>query len=463
MKPGSDMIEDEISAGESNRLEFKKMLPKDPKKYVKSAVALSNCQGGKIIFGVADDCKIVGLEGDPLALRDSIVDEISKGCSPQIFPNSYISTIDGKNIVVIDLAPGTNRPYYVTSEGMENGTYVRISASTRAAGPDTLKDLMMEGANRSFDVLDYIDENAKKLSMESVSKLCSYLSKRSKKDVSVTDLVNMRILREFENTYIPSRAFMLLTDNPYYHARVQCARFKGPDELEFMDRKEFTGSIIEQVDDAVGFVMDHTNMGAEIKGLYRKDIPEVPIEAVRELITNAVVHRSYSMSGSPIFVAVYDDRIEITSPGMMPFGLTIEGAVSGRSNPRNQIIARFFREANLTEGWGRGIRRATSSCIEYGLRPPEFQEIGDAIRVTIFRAGSEHVPSSEPSSLPISDSENAILNYLEKNPRATISDLTSETGMSRAGLNRAVSKLKTLGLLSRTGSKKAGEWTVKRN
>ncbi|MDR0334812.1 MAG: putative DNA binding domain-containing protein, partial [Methanomassiliicoccaceae archaeon] len=314
------MIEDEIAAGESNRLEFKENLPKDPKKYVKSAVALSNSQGGKIIFGVADDRRVVGVAGDPLALRDQIIDEIAKDCTPQIFPNSYMSTVNDKNVIVIDIAPGTNRPYYLRSEGMERGTYVRISASTRTAGPDTLRDLMMEGAGRSFDELDHIDGNGRKLSMGSVDELCKYLSGRTKKEVSVTDLVNMRILRESEGTYIPSRAFMLLTDNPYYHARIQCARFKGPDELEFTDRKEFTGPIIEQLDDAVGFVLDHTNLGAEIKGLYRKDISEMPMEAVREIITNAVVHRSYSMSGSPIFVAVYDDRIEVTSPGMMPFG-----------------------------------------------------------------------------------------------------------------------------------------------
>jgi len=135
--------------------------------------------------------------------------------------------------------------------------------------------------------------------------------------------------------------------------------------------------------------------------------------------------------------------------------------LSGHSNPRNKVLARFFREANLTEGGGRGIRRATSSCKDFGLRRPEFQEIDDTIRVTIFRASSDHVPSAEPSSLPITDSENAILNYLRDNPRATTLEVISETGISQASVNRAVSKLKRLGLLSRTGSKKKGEWAVK--
>jgi len=456
------MIDDDINAGESNRVEFKEKLPKDSKKYVKTAVAYSNSQGGKLIFGVSDDRKIVGIDGDPFSVRDVIVNEISNLCNPQIFPNSYVSTIDDKNIIVIEVPPGTSRPYYITSEGVDNGTYVRISASSRLAGPDTLRDLIMEGTNRSFDELDYIDKNNKTISDVSIQKLCSYLSSKSKKDATPTDLMNMGLLKRSGGTLTPSRAFMLLTDNPYPYARIQCARFKGPDELEFADRKEYSGPIIEQVDNAVGFVMNHTNLGAEIKGLYRRDLPEIPIEAVREILTNAVVHRSYSMSGSPIFVAVYDDRIEITSPGMLPYGLTVEGAMSGHSNPRNYVLARFFKEANLTEGWGRGIRRAVSLCKEYGLRPPEFQEIDDTVRVIIFRPGSKHEPSTETTSLPINDSENRILTYLENNPQAKVSDIMAEIGMSKSSVNRSLSKLKAAGVLSREGSKKYGEWTVNR-
>ena len=136
------------------------------------------------------------MTGDPFSVRDIIVDEISTLCNPQIFPNSYVSTVDGKNVVVIEVPPGTNRPYYITSEGIDNGTYVRISASSRLAGPDTLRDLMMEGANKSFDGLDYIDENNKGLSGDAVKKLCSYLSARSKKDVTPTDLMNMGLLTD---------------------------------------------------------------------------------------------------------------------------------------------------------------------------------------------------------------------------------------------------------------------------
>lgn len=460
------MIEDEISAGESNRVEFKEKLPKDPKKYAKTAVAFSNCQGGKIIFGVSDSRRVVGIDGDPFSVRDIIIDEISNLCSPQLFLNSYVSTVDGKSIIVIEVVPGAKRPYFITSEGEMNGTYIRISASTRQAGPDTVRDLMMEGSNKSFDVLDYIDEDNKGISDKSVQRLCTYLSERSKKDVTSTDLVNMGLLKISNDTvpasFIPSRAFMLLTDNPYYYARIQCARFRGPDELEFTDRKEYTGTIIEQVDDATGFVMNHTNLGAEITGLYRKDLPEIPIEAIREIITNAVVHRSYSMSGSPTFVAVYDDRIEITSPGMLPYGLTLEGVISGRSNPRNHVLAKFFKEANLTEGWGRGIRKAINSCNEYGLRQPVFQEIDDAIRVTIFRPGSMHEPSSESASSLINDFENKIIDFLEKNPHAKISDIAAEMRLSRSSIDRSVSKLKSLGIISRTGTKMEGEWKVYR-
>lgn len=148
-------------------------------------------------------------------------------------------------------------------------------------------------------------------------------------------LVNLGLLEKTRSGHLPSRAFMLLTSNPYYCARVECARFRGINMNEFVDRKEFDGPLMDQIEEAVNFVMNNVNLAGVIKGLYREDIPEVPVEAVRELITNAIIHRSYGIDNNHTFVGVFDDRIEITSPGMMPFGLSIEKALSGRSNPRN--------------------------------------------------------------------------------------------------------------------------------
>ena len=396
----------------------------------------------------------------PFKFRDEVIDIISSRCNPQLFPNSYITTIEGKNLVVVEVPPGSKRPYYITSRGINEGTFVRIGASSRIAGQDILKDLVLEGSNRSFDALDFIDGRGIGLSQESIGRLCNFIKIKSGIDVTSISLVNMGLLRETDEGFVPSRAFMLLTDNPYYHARIQCARFRGPGETEFIDRKEFTDSIIDQVDSAIGFVTDHLNMGARIEGLYREDIPEIPLNAIREIITNAVLHRSYSHEGSPIFVAVYDDRVEVTSPGMLPQGMTVEGMLSEHSNPRNVVLSRFFRDTHLSEGWRKGVKRAMDSCVAYGLRRPDILEIDDMIKVVIYRAGSEYVPNVKASDFPLNDLEELVLDYLEANPQDTVDDVAKHLGRPYSTVRKSVSKLKAKGILSRTGSKSKGVWEV---
>lgn len=451
-------LRDEIVNGESDSLEFKEKVPADVSKIVRSAIAFSNTQGGRIIVGVTDNREIVGVDDDPFKIRDQVIDIIINGCEPMISPESYITTIDGKSIVVVEIPPGTSRPYYLKGGTPEEDAFIRTSASNRSPSEGMIKELKLEGSRKSFDALRYIGE-CEALDKDA-EKLCNYLSSKSGKKVDYDKLMNLGLLEKNRSGYIPSRAFMLLTSNPYYCARVECARFRGINMNEFVDRKEFGGPLMDQIEEAVNFVMNNVNLAGVIKGLYREDIPEVPVEAVRELITNAIIHRSYEIDNNHTFVGVFDDRIEITSPGIMPLGLSIEKALSGRSNPRNPIIARFFREARLMEGWGSGIGRSFSMCKEYGLKEPVIQEIDEAIRVTIFRKDSSHVPSEDPISLPLSDLEKNILSLLQSEPTLKIREIADKLHAGESQVKHATVRLKKRGLLSRTGAKQSSYWKV---
>lgn len=284
-------LRDEIVDGESDTLEFKEKIPADTSKIVRSAIAFSNTQGGRIIIGVSDDRNIVGIEGDPFKVKDQVVDMIINGCEPMISPESYVTTIDGKSLAVIEIPPGTSRPYYLKGGSPEKDAFLRTSASNRSPSEGMFKELELEGARRSFDALKYIGECS--TLDDDAEKLCRYLSRKSGKDVNLDKLINLGLLENTRSGHIPSRGFMLLTSNPYYCARVECARFRGTNMNEFVDRKEFDGPLMDQIEEAVNFVMNNVNLAGVIKGLYREDIPEVPVEAVRELITNAIIHRSY--------------------------------------------------------------------------------------------------------------------------------------------------------------------------
>ena len=269
-----------------------------------------------------------------------------------------------------------------------------------------------------------------------------------------------------------------------FTSRIQCARFKGVDRTFFIDKKEFEGSLCSQIDGAYNFVLTHINMALEISGIAHKEIYEIPVAAIRELIINAAVHRNYQMTSS-IQVAVYDDRVEITSPGTLYGSLTIEEAVDGHSALRNPVLARTLEKIGVTEGWGSGLKRITKLCKDYasGFRPLEIKELGDIIRFNIYRPQAVSVPDDTINdkvpnndtindiindtindtlndTLNLSDSELKILNQIKNDCKITRETLIANIGCSDSTVARGLKSLQQKGIISREGAKKNGFWVV---
>lgn len=186
------------------------------------------------------------------------------------------------------------------------------------------------------------------------------------------------------NKDVATNAYAILLGKHDYTSRIQCARFRGTERVDFLDKKEYEGPLCEQIDCAYKFVLNYLSMAVEIDGVVHKEKYELPHKAIRELIINAVIHRNYQMSSS-VQVAVYDDRVEISSPGSMYGSLTLEEALSGRSSIRNKTLARTLEKIDVLEGWGSGFKRIFAQCEEYGVAKPEFLEIGDMLRVNFYR------------------------------------------------------------------------------
>ena len=402
------MLADEIRAGESANIELKAEVPKKSEKYIKSVVAFANTAGGKIIIGVDDEShEIIGVDKDEVfKIMDGITNTISDMCYPQIFPNIGIDTIDDKCIIVIEIYPGANRPYYIKSLGKEAGTFIRVSGTSRPADDAIIKDLELQGTNHSFDEMICVEQ---KYDADQADKLCIAIKrymveavktkseKEKVKDVTVQNLINWGIIKNLEGTLVPTNAFVLLTNNTFPFAKIQCALFKGTERVVFIDKRDFSGPLYEQIEEAYEFVLKHINLGAEINGLVRTDVYELPPEAIREAIVNATTHRNF-LDRACVQVAVYDDRVEITSPGMLYGGLTIEQIKEGGSKIRNRCIAEVFSRMKIIESWGTGIKRMFSSCKEYGIREPELLEIGDSFRVNLYRPSYNEVHQSSPKS-----------------------------------------------------------------
>ncbi len=394
--------------GESGKVEFKKEIPKNHEKFLKDIIAFSNSSGGTVILGIEDEtCIVYGIGSQsPFKLSDAISNMVSDACTPQIEPDILIQTIEDKTVLVIDIVPGKFRPYYITRKGKEASSYIRINGTSRPADQRKLKELELEGQNISYDTMQDIgqefDEQKAlqlcKVMVQAAKESCKTEEEKSEiKSMTLEKLEDFGLLCRVGKNLYPTHAFNLMTENKYRFAKVQCALFKGMTRDIFIDQKEFCGPIYEQVENAYRFVLRHINMGAEIEGVFRSDLYELPKAAVREMVVNAVTHRSY-LDKSCVQICVFDDRVEVLSPGTLYGGLDIQTAKLGKSTCRNEAVAEAFHYMHIVEAWGTGLPRMISRCKEYGLREPLFEELGDSFKVTIFRKVSskeEKVSSKE--------------------------------------------------------------------
>ena len=224
-----------------------------------------------------------------------------------------------------------------------------------------------------------------------------------------------------------------MTDNKMKYAKIQCALFKGKQRDEFIDRKDFHGPIYQEIEDAYQFVLRHINKGAEINGIIRRDVYELPIRAIREAIVNAVTHRSY-LDDSCIQVSIFDDRVEILSPGMLYGGLDIKTALEGKSKCRNAAISESFYYMGIIEAWGTGLGRIQRSCQEYGLEKPVIEEFGNGFRVIFNRntekSGNSIESSTEKSGNSIESNTEKSGNSIESNTESSTEGSTEKSGNS---------------------------------
>ena len=491
------MTIEEILAGESKNVEFKENLPERSIKYMKSVVAFSNGTGGKIIFGIADKTREVigfGTE-DVFKTMDAIANAVSDSCEPAIIPDITLQTIDGKTVIVVEVSEGRQRPYYIKALGREGGVYVRVAGTTRLADEYMIKELMFEGSNRYFDqalcaglrITDAdIDALCKAMKEQAIKNAHSDEQKASIKEVGRQQLRSWGVLIERDGKDYPSNAYAILTGCGALPVATQCGVFKGTTKEVFVDRREYTGPIWEQIEEAFQFVLRNIHLGATIVGIYRQDVYEIPPDAIRELIINAAVHRSYLDHGN-IQIAIYDDRLEITSPGKLPMGQTLNRMKEGYSQIRNEALAYAFSYMNLIEHWGSGIPRIIGKVKAAGLREPEFIGGEVDLRINIYRKqandngakngvntainGTDDVDSgvngvkngvdeAAYADKALSDQVQKLLKMIAENPTETQAQYAEKLGVSKRTVSRIFMELKEQGILEQQGSRRKVKWIV---
>ena len=430
-------MKNKLFSGESINIEYKVEMPKKSEKYMKTVVAFANGRGGRIVFGV-----------------------------------------DDKTIIVVEIHPGPMRPYYIKNKGLVDGTYVRVAGTSRHAEGYMLKELILEGQNRYFDnePCEYLEINE-----DDIKDLCDKMKKiaientwndeekAAIRDVTKNILITWGILKEDNGKIIPTNAYALLTGKMQIQPTIQCAVFKGKTRAYFVDRREFSGPIQDQVQLAFQYVLEKINMGMQIKGIYRQDVYELPINSVRELIANAVAHRNYLEPGN-IQVAIFDDRLEVTSPGMLLNTVSIKKMIEGYSRLRNPAIANAFAYMKIIEKWGTGIPRILRECKEYGLKKPELIDFDGDFRVNMYRREEKSKTTqtttqtttqiTTQTTIKLTKNDHEILQVIQNNPALSQKEIAMELGWTVDRVKYYLNKMKKQEAIRRIGSSHKGYWEL---
>ena len=477
------MLIEKILKGESEKTEFKENAKTNT--YIKTVVAFANGNGGKIVFGVKDNREIVGVENE-FEVMDGIINAISDSCYPKIVPDISLHTLENKTVILVEIEGGKKKPYYLKSKGMQKGTYIRSGATTRIIEEDyVLKELVLEGENKYFDQQVCHGES---VSDEEIEKFCEWLEKLARKNsendteirkVTRNTLLSWKVLEEKNGRIFPTNAYILLSgkENWEVSRKIQCGVFKGETRSIFVDKKEFEGSIIMQLEKVYQYVLEKINLGSDIVGIYRVDKYEIPPKSIREVIANAVIHRSY-LEPNDIQVALYDNRLEITSPGMLLSGVNVKRMKEGYSKLRNRAIASVFAYVNIIEKWGSGIPRIMNEIREYGLQEPEFIIFENDFRVNIYRKNYNTTQSTQGSTQNrinttqdiskkekldvknLTETEKTIINTIINNPEMSQKQIADNLNWTVNKVKYYMKKFKQKNILKYEGTSQNGKWEI---
>lgn len=387
--------------------------PSPKTEFLRTIVAFANSSGGTVVLGVDPADRSVRGIADPLALEERIDKMVADGVRPAPGLDQEILLWRQSHLVAVRVHPGPQRPYHLRKGGLASGVYVRSGAQDRLADPEMVEDLRRRSLGRAYDEEACTEAAPEDLDAEALNRSCKRAGQPAPQR---GDLLALRLLVEHEGRLVPTRGGLLMFGrrrlDAFPDAWIQAGRFAGEGRSSIEDGAEIRAALPLAAEEAVGFALRNLTRASRIEGLRRVDEHAVPPVALREAVVNAVVHADYARRGAPIRLAVHPDRVEVTSPGLLPPGLSLDDLDHGISKLRNRVIGRVFHHLKMVEQWGSGIARMRQAQQDAGLPAPVFEEIGLSFRVTLGA-----VPAGPPRS---SSRDEEILDALaERGPLST--------------------------------------------
>lgn len=452
-----------VAEGESERLEFKKSTG-ELKGGLDTTCAFLNGQGGKVLFGVTKSGRIQGQDIGDSTLQD-IAREIMRLEPPATLLQTRVPVEGTREVLVLETTDRSLAPY--TYHGRP---YRRIGSTTSQMPQLEYQRRLLERGHPQRRWENQIAERygLKDLDTKEVRRAVADAVAAGRLETPVTNpLEALKKLKLVEDGRLLQAAVVafaeeLLPDYPQCGLRM--ARFRGVTKDEFLDQRQLTGHAFELLREADLFLRRHLPVAGRFEPgvLERIDEPLFPPLALREALVNALCHRDYSIAGGAVSVAIYDDRLEISSTGLLPFGLTVADLKRDHeSYPRNPLLANVFHLRGLIERWGRGTQKIVELCVQAGHPEPEFEEKAGSMTVRFIPSG--YTPPHRVGH-NLTERQRRILHLLSDGQRWMAGELLRrlENPPAVATLREELTMLRSLSLVESGGYGRGARWWLKR-
>lgn len=438
---------------ETEIVELKSIVMDDIKKEI---IAFANCEGGTVYVGVADDGKVLGVENaDECALQ--ISNMVRDAVKPDVTMFIHYETLecDGKAVVAVNIQRGTNRPYYLAKKGLRpEGVYVRQGYSSVPATDTAIRQMIKETDGDSFENMRSINQA---LTFEATKK------EFEKRNVAFGQ-PQMQTLQIVSADGIYTNLGLLLSEQCPH--TIKAAVFEGIDQNVFKDRREFSGSLMQQLNEVYDYIDFHNQTHATFRKLLRIDTRDYPEVAVREALLNTLVHRDYSFRASTL-ISIYDDRIEFVSIGGMLPGLELDDLMMGVSVCRNPHLANVFYRLQLIEAYGTGMKKIMGAYAN-ALVQPKIKTTNNAFKIILpnvnftQKAAEVHKDFEKAADLALDSNEEKVLQFLREHLMITRKETQTLLEVSQSTAGRILKAMVDSGRIKQIGESRTTRYELRK-
>lgn len=447
--------------GETSEYDKKlKLEMKKPKSWCRSVSAFANTYGGSLIFGISDDNQIIGLE-NPDKDAEIISEMIKSRLDPIPEFKIRFQKEEDKVLLIVDILKGEETPYYYSGDGVLEA-YVRIGNESVKASSTELKRLVLHGRNTTFDS----QNSMYKVEDYAFSKLRERYKKWTGQSFNDKDLISFGLATK--DGYLTNAGALIVDESPIHYSRVFCTRWNGLTKsggtMDALDDAEYSGSLISLIENGEGFIKRNAKMMWRKTANSREELPEYVERSYHEALVNAIAHRDYLVNGSEVHIDIYDDRMEIYSPGGMPDGSVIQDRdpTTVPSTRRNPVIADVFNRLGYMERKGSGFAKILDNYafqINYTEeKKPYFRS--DRYQFTVIMPNLNYNGTQDVTQdVTQDDVYTLILEMIKRNNKISAKQLAEKLGISIRTVRR---KIKEMDNIEYIGHGYSGYWKIKK-